>query len=526
MTSNNSNTHYPLSSPQVDIWFDQILHPDVPLYNIGGYVRIAGPIDPARFEQALNRVIADNDALRIQLYEEEELPTQTFAEHIPITLEIRDFSAQGDAHEAALAWMKQEFVTPFQLYDRFLFQFALCKVSDNCYYWLKKYHHLIVDGWAISLIVQRVAAAYNASATGQAGEPKHYAYQDFIRNGQAYLESEKFVKDRNYWQEKYRDLPQPLLVPRHAARFDGQPTPAQRSTLCLKRSFYNRLDEFASRHKVSRFHVILGALYCYFVRTRHRDDFAIGLPILNHTSAAFKQTVGSFMGISPAWFRFGRELSFSELMANIRKELQQNYRHQRFPIGELNRHIGLRRNRQPFELTLSYAKHDYDVHLGGTPIQAVFFPNGCYPQAHALFVFIEEFHQHEDVNIYFDYNLDFFDPDEIGRVKVHFEFLLGEILRQPSIPVRKLQIIPDVELHLILVEWNNTGIDYPHDKTIVELFEEQVAKTPNAIAVIFPSTSLEQEKQQLTYTNLISTFRLFIQPMISKFAVSNERNSQ
>jgi len=77
MASNDSNTHHPLSSPQVDIWFDQILHPDVPLYTIGGYVWIAGPVDPARFEQALNRVIADNDALRILLHEGEGLPTIT-----------------------------------------------------------------------------------------------------------------------------------------------------------------------------------------------------------------------------------------------------------------------------------------------------------------------------------------------------------------------------------------------------------------------------------------------------------------
>jgi len=126
-----SNTHYPLSSPQVDIWFDQSLHPDVPLYNIGGYVRIAGPIDPVRFEQALNQVIADNDALRILLHEGKGLPTQTFAEHAPVTLEVRDFSAREDAHAAALAWMKQAFVTPFQFYDRFLFHFVLCKISDN-----------------------------------------------------------------------------------------------------------------------------------------------------------------------------------------------------------------------------------------------------------------------------------------------------------------------------------------------------------------------------------------------------------
>ncbi|MEN8217960.1 MAG: amino acid adenylation domain-containing protein [Pseudomonadota bacterium] len=444
MTSNIK--HYSLSSPQLDFWFDQILHPGVPLYNIGGYVRIEGTIDPALFEKALNQVIAENDALRIILHEGESLPTQTFAENVHIKLDFHDFSETENAHESALKWMEQEFVKPFQLYDKLLFQFALCKASERCYYWLKKYHHLIVDGWGISLIVQRVAAAYNALVTGQTGEPKNYAYPDFIQNDQAYLESKKFVKAQRYWQEKYSEVPKPLLVRRYAAQFKGKTIPSQRSTLCLKRSFYNQLNEFAFKNKVSTFHVILGALYCYFVRTCRRDDFAIGLPMLNRNSAAFKQTAGVFTGISPAWFRFGTDLSFIELLENIHKELQKGYRHQRFPLGEIHRQIGLHSNQQLFDITLSYAKHDYDAHFNGNPIQAVFFANGFYPQGHALFIFIEEFHQHDDVNIYFDYNLSFFNDKEIERLKGRLEFLLGEVLRQPSLPVRELQIIPDAEL--------------------------------------------------------------------------------
>jgi len=91
MTSNQTIKHYPLSSPQLDFWFDQILHPNVPLYNIGGYVRIEGPIDPSLFEKALNHVIAENDALRIILHEGESLPTQTFAENIHLKLDFHDF---------------------------------------------------------------------------------------------------------------------------------------------------------------------------------------------------------------------------------------------------------------------------------------------------------------------------------------------------------------------------------------------------------------------------------------------------
>jgi hypothetical protein len=174
MISNQTIKHYPPSSPQLDLWFNQILHPDVPLYNIGGYVRIEGAISPARFEKALTQVIEENDALRLILHEGESLPTQTFAENVGIQLDFQDFSETENAHNSALKWIEQAFVKPFQLYDGLLFQFALCKASEQCYYWLKKYHHLIADGWAMSLIVQRVAAAYNALATSQTGELTNY----------------------------------------------------------------------------------------------------------------------------------------------------------------------------------------------------------------------------------------------------------------------------------------------------------------------------------------------------------------
>ncbi|RKZ79751.1 MAG: hypothetical protein DRR19_24565, partial [Candidatus Parabeggiatoa sp. nov. 1] len=495
MTSNKTIKHYPLSSPQRDIWFDQILHPDVPLYNIGGYVRIEGPIEPNLFEKALNQIIQENDALRIILHEGESLPTQTFAENVHINLDFQDFSTQENAFESALKWMSEEFVKPFQLYDGLLFQFALCKASDNCYYWLKKYHHLIVDGWAISLVVQRVATAYNALSAGQSSTHNYYSYQDFIQNDQTYLESEKFVKAKHYWQEKYREVPEPLLVRKSAAQFQGQTLPSQRATLCLKRSFYNQLIEFAQKKKVSLFHVILGSLYCYFVRTCDREDLVIGLPTLNRNNAAFKQTVGLFVGVSPAWFRFGTDLSFVELVESIRKELQRDYRHQRFPISELNRQLGLHgENRQPlFDLTLSYMDQNYDANFDGCTVEFTFLPH--YFEQNALVIFVDEFHKQSDIKVDFDYNFGAFDEDEIERLKARFEFLLGEILRKPSVPVRALQIMPDAELKKIVVEWNNTTTDYPRDKTLVDLFEEQVAKTPENVAVVF-------ENQQLSYWEL------------------------
>ncbi len=491
-----TNNHYPLTSPQREIWFDQILHPDVPLYNIGGYLRIEGPIDPTLFEKALKQVIDDNDALRIILHEEESLPTQTFAENVHLKLDFYDFSVQENAHQLAIEWMQQEFVKLFQLDDELLFQFALCKASDNCYYWFQKYHHLIVDGWARYLIVQRVSMTYNALATRISNdEPKHYSYQDFVQKDQAYLDSKKFAKAKRYWIDKYHKVPEPLMVHRYAAH--SETMKSQRSVLHLKLPFYNQLIDFSEENNVSTFHVILGALYCYFVRTCDREDLVIGLPTQNLSTAPFKQTVGLLTNVIPAWFRFGTDLNFIELIQAIWKELLKNYWSQSVPISEINKQLLPKQgNRQRlFDLVLSYMDHNYDMSFVGSTVEFISLSHGF--EQTALAIFVDKFHGQRDILVNFDYNLGAFKEDEIECLKIRFEFLLGEVLRQPDVPIRELQIMPDAELNKILVEFNDTATDYPYDKTLVDLFEAQVETTPNAVAIVF-------EDQQLTYSELNS----------------------
>ena len=267
MILNQTNQQYPLSSNQREVWFDQLLHPNVPLYNIGGYVRIQGAIEPTIFEKALNQIIHENDALRIIIRKGNNLPFQVFAQQVHIERDFfYDYSHSANAQQQAVEWMEKEFTKPFQLYDSLLFQFALLKISTNCYYWFGKYHHLITDGWGISLNVQRVATAYNALAVGEVPDVQEsYSYWDFIQNDQTYLNSKKYTEHERYWLEKYQKLPSPLIPRRYASQFKEKTIPSRLSRLYLKRKLYNQLIALAQENHVSTFHIILGALYCYFV---------------------------------------------------------------------------------------------------------------------------------------------------------------------------------------------------------------------------------------------------------------------
>jgi amino acid adenylation domain-containing protein len=489
-------SHYSLSSPQKGIWFDQSRHADTPLYNVGGYVRIEGSVNACLLEKAIHRVIQENDALRTIFYEESPLPVQTFPKKSNFSLEIHDFSEENLPHQQALQWMENEFVTPFELYGQPLFKFALIKVSKDGYYGFCKYHHLIIDGWGISLVFQRIAKQYDAlTSAGGIDEPTQYSYADFIQADQNYLQSENYQQHEQYWQKKYHQLPDPLIAPR--MKVNGTPIPSHRQSLTLKWALYSRLIAFAKANKVSTFHLMIGVLYCYFMRTAETQEFVIGLPVLNRNSAAFKRTVGLFTGITPARFSFGTALNFIELMQAISQTLRKDYRHQRFPLGEINKKTGLQKQarKQLFDISLSYQKHDYLNTFAGHPAKIFTLPNGF--EQSALAIAIEEYLDNQDVRVTFDYNLAMFDDAEIERLIARFESLLSEVLARPEVPIQTLNLMPESERQQVLVEFNQTAASYPADKTIVDLFEQQVESTPDKIAVVF-------EKEQLTYQALNS----------------------
>jgi len=486
---------FPLTSPQREIWFDQVLHQDIPLYNIGGYVKIPGIIDSALFEEAINLLVQKHDTLRTVLTEDEDedgVPMLAYAEKLTVTVSVRDFSIEAEAHEAAMVWMQQRFIEPFELTGQPLFRYDLVKISDDNYYWLIQYHHLIVDGYAVALLNRSMAEIYTQLTHGQAAPLESPSYVTFIDNDRAYVESASFEKQRQYWLGKYSTPPEPMLSPRYRFQYTDKLIGSGCEVLYLPRDFYDRLNDLAKRHKVSLFHLLLGALYVYFTRMAQRDDFAIGLPVLNRANAHFKKTAGLFTGVSPTLFNFGQGLSFSELLQQINKTLKANYRHQRFPVSEINRAVGLGQPRsQLFDISLSYENHDNDACFAGIDGQLIPLLHG-YEET-PLMIFVRDFHIHHDVKLDFVFNRAYFNTDDIKALQARFVTILDAVLKDSVSPIDSLPIMTEQEVRQ-LQTWNDTATDYPKDQTIIDLFEQQVAKTPEAIALVFEGQSLSYQQ--------------------------------
>ncbi|NJO18309.1 MAG: amino acid adenylation domain-containing protein [Thioploca sp.] len=252
---------------------------------------------------------------------------------------------------------------------------------------------------------------------------------------------------------------------------------------------------------------MLGALYVYFTRIAQRDELALGLPVLNRANAQFKQTAGLFVEISPAWFQFGQHLNFSELLVKIRQLLKSHYRYQRFPISELNREVGLNKTgRSPlFDISLSYHKFNYDTEFDGIKTCCIWLRQAW--EQTPLVIYVYDFHVQTHVKLDFVYNLAYFTPVEIQALQSRLMTIVQAVLAEPATSIRRLPILTEQEIYQ-LKTWNQTQTDYPQDQTIVTLFEQQVTRTPDNIAVVF-------EDEQLTYHQLNEKANQFAHELLS-----------
>jgi len=477
---------FALTAPQREIWFDQLLHAQVPLYNIGGYVEINRPIDRALFDRAIQGLVAGHDVLRtvLQPVAGEELPVQVGCDAVIAPVPFIDLSHEADPVQASAAWMQERFVAPFTLYAQPLYRYALIRLRDDRFRFFFVYHHLVTDGWGISLLNKRLGRLYAAlleDPQACAAPPVHPAYHAFIENDRAYAESSRFEDDRRYWADKYRSLPEPLFRPKTGGSLNRQ-APSERQVLWLDQAFYGRLRAFATAADTTPFNVMLGALYVYFTRTARLDELAVGLPILNRGGAAFKDTVGLFINMIPSRFSFGTELSFRELLRAIGRTLRGDYRHQKFPIGELYRAIDFHRSgrRQLIDLQFNYARHDHETESGVFQGPTIALTNDG--KQSPLIISVWEFHEHEDVQVDFVYNLAYLDEAEATSIKTGFVQILEQVIDDPDVALGALSLVSPADQQL-LRQWNAPPAEPAPPATLVERFESQVMRHPQRTAV-------------------------------------------
>jgi arthrofactin-type cyclic lipopeptide synthetase B len=488
---------YPLTAAQRDIWLDQISRGESPLYNVGGYLKLTGPLEPSTLQRALEQLVAAHQGMRTELLPgagAEGLPLQTYAASMSVPMPLHDLSDRPDPISDAHELIRQHMQRPYALDGGALFNFCLIRFDADHHWMISVVHHLILDGWGFGLMIKSLGEHYTALAEGQVIDFQGPDYSDFIDDDVRYYASARHERDKAYWLEKYRDLPEPLLVSRYHKRRATDPSPSNTWVQNFPEALHTRMKQFAESNGASAFHVLLAALHVYFSRTAQRDDWVVGLPLLNRIGARFKATMGHFAQVSAVRMAFADELSFAELITQVRDTLKRDFRHQRFPLTELNRNLGVAREDrgQLFEVSVSYEQEDHEYRYGEVQAQTVKVSNGYEPTPLAIHLRTNRYN--DDAWLHLVYHRAWLEGEEAQAITERLLQVLQQGLENPHLRVADFDLMTPDE-HQQLTRWNDTDVAFSGEPLIHKRIEHQAHVRADAVAAL-------HQGRHLTYAQL------------------------
>ncbi|MFK0730682.1 MAG: amino acid adenylation domain-containing protein [Gloeotrichia echinulata HAB0833] len=490
----------PLSFAQQRLWFLHQLSPDSTAYNLLEALRLEGALNLVALEQSLTELIRRHEVLRTTFPMVDGKPIQRIAPPSTVTLEIEDL--QGLSTEEQTAQFRQMAIAaalkPFDLAGEPLVQFTLLKLSHYSYILLLKMHHIIYDGWSLSIFFGELSQLYEAFTQGLpsplAELPIQYA--DFAVWQRQWLTGEVLDRQLNYWREQLAGLTPILELSTDYPRPPVQTFQGGVECFQLDRNLTQRLKQLSQESDATLFMTLLAGFLVLISRYSGQLDLVVGSPIANRNSKSVERLMGFFANTLALRGNLSGNPTFREFHEQVRQTTLSAYAHQDFP----------------FEMLVEKLQIDRD--LSRNPLVQVLFSLQNTPQSSSNLsgLIIQNMPLPLDVRARFDlevnyweipgglegvwcYNSDLFDATTITRIGEHFQILLQAIVANQEMRISELPLLSEAQRHQLLVEWNDTQVDYPHDLCIHQLFEEQVERNPDAVAVVF-------EEQQLTYDEL------------------------
>lgn len=486
MEAEEAGQQYPLTHQQKAIWFMEKLYPDTSIGVVAATLRVQGAVNLDLIEAAINLFIEKNDAIRFRITEENGEPVQYIAPHEPVRFDRYEFSSNEELYR----WDETQSALPFQLTDSPLFYFALIRVGENDGGFYVRFHHLISDAWTMSLLGNQVFEYYAALQEGCPVIPAPLpSYTTYIESEEKYLTSKRFESDKSYWEEKFEDWQEVCTLKNR--KVIGISSRARRRTLVLPQKLSGKIHEYCREKGVSEFSLFIAAVSMYLNRVAGKENVVLGTTLLNRTNAAEKKTAGMFASLAvPLCIPIRYDMNFDSFVELVSKEILSALRHQKYPYDMLLRHVREQKKTTDnlFDIVLTYQNSKFEKELfSGNYISRWHF-NGH--QIESLIINLNDREHDGQLIVDYDYLTDLFCATEIDFIHQHIINLLWHALDNPLKEIERLNMLSEKERKKILYHFNETEAEYPSDKTMPQLLDEQAAKTPDNIAVSCGETAI------------------------------------
>ena len=480
---------YELTNPQKSIWNTELFFNGTNINNICGTVNIFEPIDLNALRHTIDLIISENDNFHANFVIKDGSIFQCFDNDVNYTIDIVELSSKKDLHN-----LEQEMKSHiFDILNSDLFDIKIFKYPDSTGGVIVNIHHLISDSWTLGLIAKNIISKYYHISRNIPLESQNFSYTDYINYEENYLNSNKFENDKKFWKTYLEDRPDSITIPTFNDTSKDFAFHANRKIFHLDSTLVKQMNDFCHFHKVSLFNLFMAIYSIYIGRINNSNDFILGTPILNRLSATQKNTMGMFVNTIPVRIKIEDNMDFYTFVQKLSTNFTSIYRHQKYSYQHILEDLRKEDSKIPtlYKVLLSYQITKISTN-DDIKYSSEWFFNGSISDDIDIHFF--DLNDSGSINIAYDYKLSKYTEDDINRIHARIIYMISQILKQSTVYLKDISITTPEELEEILFLTNNNQCFYPSDKTISQLFEEQVKLTPNNIAIKYNKSSMTYEE--------------------------------
>jgi len=475
---------YEASSAQKRMYILQQFEKDSMAYNMPVVFQLEGNINKERIEETFKQLISRHEALRTYFETFDDKVIQKLRKDYEFELTERKYNEDISA-------IVSEFIRPFELEEAPLFRIVLVE-SKGKMYLLIDMHHIISDGVSMSILIKEFTEMYS----GKNLEPLKLQYKDFAVWQNNFLESEEMKKQEEYWINMFSDEIPVLNMPTDYERPAIQCFEGNSVNIEVDEKLTESLRKLTRETGTTMHMVLLSAFNILLSKYSGQEDIVIGTPIAGRPHADLQNIIGMFVNTLALRNKPEGDKKYIDFLKEVKENSLKAYENQSYQLEGLVEKLDVRRDtsRNP----LFDVMFDMVDTVTGVDIKlddVVLSPYSNENKVSKFDLTLNALENDEKLSFTIDYCSKLFKKETVERLSSHYVRILDSIANNVEIKLNEVNLLSETERNQILYEFNDTKADYPKDKTIHELFEVQVEKTPEKTAVVF-------ENKKLTYREL------------------------
>jgi amino acid adenylation domain-containing protein len=491
---------FPASFAQQRLWFLDQLETGTAAYNLARAFRIRGPLNLNVLTRAFQAVVQRHESLRTVFDSVDGQARQIILPAVDVHIPVVDLSGTAEAEREfeALQLASAEGKRPFDLTQGPLLRTLLVRLRADQHLLILVLHHIITDGWSITILFRELTECYEAFANGQVPDLPDLTvqYPEYAQWQREHLSGDVLSEEVRYWKDTLVGAQTILDLPADRRRPSTHSWSGATEELVFDRGTLTKLKAFAQNEGGTLFMVSMAAFQSWLSRYAQQKSILVGTPTAARSQVDLENLIGFFVNTLVFRADFSDTLTFRELVRQVREFSLEAYAHQHVPFEKLVEELVPQRsvNITPlFQAMFVFQNIPKQIfQIAGLDVEELPFDTGI-----AKFDLSAEVFEDDDKEFHwrFEYNTDLFEQKTIHTFLNHFRNLVNGVIESPDQPLTQIPLMSAQELDLVVKGVNRTASDYGATPSIQTGFERQVDRTPNGVAVRF-------QGKQLTYLQL------------------------